>query len=57
MNSNLELNILKINSHENILHFSKLKVFTENKLNLSQMIELACERIKNILGKLKNTYY
>ena len=40
-----------------ILDFSKLKAFTDNKINVTQKLKFVSGRVQNNLGKEENAYY
>ena len=40
-----------------LLDWSKLKVFADNKMNVTEKLKLVSERVENIVGKGENAGY
>ena len=43
--------------NDKILHWSKLKAFADDKINVTKKLKFALGRVENIVGKGKNAGY
>ena len=46
-----------VRKNDKILDWSKLKAFTDNKINVTKILKFVLGRVENILGKGENAGY
>ena len=56
INENLFVNIKSL-PHSKFLDMTKLKAFTDDKLNVAKMTVSLCDRVENSVGKEENAGY